>query len=65
MDAHLQMLVLVVKKATVLEEFTSEEQRSLVRICGQKDSLQTIFIKTFFFFMVESVCHTKWFTALL
>jgi hypothetical protein len=30
-DAHVQMLLSVVKMATVLEEYTTEEQRSVVR----------------------------------
>jgi hypothetical protein len=30
-DAHVQRLVLVVKMATVLDECTAEEQRSVVR----------------------------------
>jgi hypothetical protein len=34
--------------ATVLEECTAEEQRSVVRVlCGQKDSMQRICIKIF------------------
>jgi hypothetical protein len=37
--AHIQRLVLVVKMATVLEEYTTEEQRSVVPFCGQKDSM--------------------------
>jgi hypothetical protein len=31
MDAHVQRLVSVVKVATVLEDFTTEEQHSVVR----------------------------------
>jgi hypothetical protein len=31
--------------ATVLENGTTEEQRSVVLFYGQKDSMQTIFIK--------------------
>jgi hypothetical protein len=40
-----EWLVLVVKMSTVFEEFTTEEQRSVVRFfffCGQKDSMQRI-----------------------
>jgi hypothetical protein len=34
--------------ATVLEECTTEEQRSVVSFYGQKDSMQRIFIKKCF-----------------
>jgi hypothetical protein len=34
--AHVQMLVSVVKMATVLEEFINEEQRSVVRFSRKK-----------------------------
>jgi hypothetical protein len=41
---------------TVLEECTTEEQRSAVRFsCGQNDSVQGIFIKKYFLFTVGSV----------
>jgi hypothetical protein len=33
--------------ATVLEEYATEEQSSVVHFCGQKDSMQRIFIKIF------------------
>jgi hypothetical protein len=46
----------------MLEEFTPEEQRSVVRFYGQKDSLQRIFIKKCFLFTVGSVCRVKPFT---
>jgi hypothetical protein len=50
--------------ATVLEDCTTEEQHSGVRFfCGQRDSVQMIFMKKGFLFMVESVCHVKRFTA--
>jgi hypothetical protein len=49
--------------ATVLEECTTEEQRSVVRFCGQKDSMQRIFTKKYFLFMVGSVCRIKQFTT--
>jgi hypothetical protein len=52
--AHIERLVSVVKMATVLEEYTSEEQRSVVLFCGQKDSMQRIFMKKRFLFMVGS-----------
>jgi hypothetical protein len=60
---HVQRLVSVVKMATVLEDCTIEEQHSVVRFCGQKDSVQMIFIKKCFLFMVGSVCHIKRFSA--
>jgi hypothetical protein len=41
----------------VLEDYTTEEQRSVVRFCGQKDSMQRICIKKCFLFTVGSVCH--------
>jgi hypothetical protein len=31
--------------------------------CGQKDSMQRIFMKKCFLFMVESVCSTERFTS--
>jgi hypothetical protein len=46
------MLVSVVKMATVLEECNTEEQRLVVRFCGQKDSMQFIFINIF--------SHLRW-----
>jgi hypothetical protein len=61
--AHVQKLVSVVKMATVLEECTIEEQRSVVRFCRQKDSMQRTFIKKFFLFAVRSVCCLKQFTT--
>jgi hypothetical protein len=33
---------------TVLEGYTTEEQRSVVRFYGQKNTMQSISIKTFF-----------------
>jgi hypothetical protein len=42
--AHVQRQVSVVNMATVLEECSTEEQRSVVRFfCEQKDSMQRIF----------------------
>jgi hypothetical protein len=61
--AHVQRMVSVVKMATVLEECTNEEQRSVVRFCGQKDSMQRILIKKCFLFTVGSVCRIKRFTS--
>jgi hypothetical protein len=37
--------------ATVIEGYTTEEQRSVVLFCGQKYSMQRIFIKKCFLFM--------------
>jgi hypothetical protein len=46
--------------AAVLEEFYTEEQRSVLRFFGvQKDSVQRIFIKKCFLFTVGSVCRLK------
>jgi hypothetical protein len=39
--------------------YTTEEQRSVAHFCGQKDSIQIIFVKNFFLFTVGSVCHVK------
>jgi head-tail adaptor len=52
--AHVQRLVSIAKMATVLEDCTTEEQRSTVRFCGQKDSMQAIFINKGLLFMLES-----------
>jgi hypothetical protein len=49
-------MVSVVKMATVLEECAAKEQRSIVHLCGQKDSMQRIFIKKYFPFTAGSVC---------
>jgi hypothetical protein len=49
--------------ATVLEECTSEEQRSAVRFCGKKDSRRWMFIKECFLFTVGCVCRVKQFTT--
>jgi hypothetical protein len=45
--------------ATAFGEFTAEEQRSIVGFCGQKDSMQRIFVKKYFLFMMGSVCRVK------
>jgi hypothetical protein len=60
---HVQRLVSVVKMATVLEVYTTEVQRYLVRLCGHKDSMQRIFVKKYFLFTVGSVCRVKRFTT--
>jgi hypothetical protein len=59
--AHVERLVSVVKMATVIEVFTTEEHRSFVRFffCWQKDSMQSIFIKKYFLFNMGSVCRVK------
>jgi hypothetical protein len=50
--------------ATVLEVFTTEEQRSVVWFFyGHKDSMQRILIKKCFLFTLGSVCRIKRFTA--
>jgi hypothetical protein len=61
-DVHVQRLVSVVKIATVLE-CTTEKQRSVVHFLWKKDSMQRIFIKKYFQFMVGSVCCVKRFTT--
>jgi hypothetical protein len=53
----------VVKMATVLDEYTNEEQRSVVRFYGQKDSMQLMFIEKCFLLAVGSVCRVKRSTA--
>jgi hypothetical protein len=60
---YVQGLVSVGKMATVLEECPTEEQRFAVRFCGQKGSMQRIFIKKYFLFMVGSACRAKQFTS--
>jgi hypothetical protein len=53
----------VVKMEEVLEEYSTEEQRSVVCFCGQKDSMQRIVIKKCFLFTVGSFCRIKRFTS--
>jgi hypothetical protein len=48
---------------TMLEKYATEEHGSVVRFCGQKESMQRIFIKKCFLFTVGSFCHVKRFTA--
>jgi hypothetical protein len=49
--------------ATLLEESITEEQRSVLPFFyWQKDSVQRIFIKKYFLFMVGVVRHIKRFT---
>jgi hypothetical protein len=49
--------------ATAHEEYTIEEQRSVVLFCDQKDSMQRMFIKKCFPFTVGNVCRVKRFTG--
>jgi hypothetical protein len=49
--------------ANLLVGYTTKEQLSVVRFCGQKDSMQRIFIKKCFLFIVGSVCRMKRFTT--
>jgi hypothetical protein len=49
--------------ATVFEECATEERSSVVRFCGQKDTIQSIFIKKCFLFTVGSVCRVMRFTT--
>jgi hypothetical protein len=61
---HDQRLVSAVKIVIMHEEYTTEEQNCVVHLfCGQKDSMQQIFIKKCFLFMVGSVCSIKRFTT--
>jgi hypothetical protein len=46
----------------VLEECPTEEQHPFVLFCGQKDSMQRIFIKKCFLSMVGSVCRVRRFS---
>jgi hypothetical protein len=48
---------------TVLEEYATEKQRSVVCFCRLKDLMQRIFIKKCFLFTVGSVCRVKRFTT--
>jgi hypothetical protein len=54
----------LIQMATVLEECNTEEQRYVVCLYGQRDSMQRIFIKKCFPFMVGSVCRVKRFRTL-
>jgi hypothetical protein len=57
-------LVSVVKMATVLEDCTIEEQRSVVRLfVSKRTQCRRIFTNKCFLFMVGSVCRAKWFTT--
>jgi hypothetical protein len=49
--------------ATVLEECTTQKQPSVVRFfVGKNDSIQKIFIKKYFVFMIGTVCRVKRFS---
>jgi hypothetical protein len=54
-----QKLVLVAKMAAVLEECTNEEQSSVVRFFGQKDSMRKMFINKCVLFTMWNVCRVK------
>jgi hypothetical protein len=60
--AHIQRPVSTLKMATVLE-CTTEEQNSVLRFLWAKDSVQRIFVKECFLFMVGSICRVKRFTT--
>jgi hypothetical protein len=49
--------------ATVLMKCTAEDQRSVFNFCGQKDSMQRIFMKKCFLLTAGSVCRVKRFTT--
>jgi hypothetical protein len=53
----------VVKMATVLEDCTTKELRTVVRFYGRKDSMQRIFIKKCFLFTMGSVHRVRRFTT--
>jgi hypothetical protein len=59
MQACVLCLVSIVKMSTVLEGYTTEKLRPLVRLYGQKDSMQKIFIKKCFLFMLGRVCRVN------
>jgi hypothetical protein len=63
MHAHVQKMVSVAKMVTVLEEFITEGQRSVVRFLWAKGFNERILIKKSFMCMVGSVCHVKRFTT--
>jgi hypothetical protein len=43
--------------------YITQDQRSVVLFCGQKDTMQRIFIKEYFLFTMGSLCRVKRFTA--
>jgi hypothetical protein len=58
-QAHVQRLVSVVKRGTVLEGCNTEQQRPVLRFLWAKGLDAKIFIKKCFLFTVESVCLVK------
>jgi hypothetical protein len=48
---------------TVLEDYTTEKQRSVMHFLWEKDSMQRLFMKKYFLFTVGSVCRVKRFTT--
>jgi hypothetical protein len=48
--------------AKVLEEYITEEHSSVVRFCGEKNSMQKIFIKKRFLLTMGSVNRVKKFS---
>jgi hypothetical protein len=54
---------LVIKMTTMLEDVLPKSSVQLCISCGQKDSMQKIFIKKCFLFTLESVCRVKRFTT--
>jgi hypothetical protein len=63
MHGQVQMLVSVVKMATVLEGVVPKSSVLLCVFWGQKDSLQRVFIKKCFLYTVGSVCRIRRFTT--
>jgi hypothetical protein len=63
MHVHVQKLVSVVKMATVLEEYTIDEQHSVVRFLWAKELNAKYNNKEMFLFMVGSVCLIKRFIS--
>jgi hypothetical protein len=57
--AHVKGFVSVVKMVTVLEGCTTEGQHSVVLFCGQKDSVQRIFINKCFLFTGGALCYKR------
>jgi competence protein ComGF len=60
--AHVQRLISIVEM-TVLESILLKSSVLLFDICGQKDSMQRIFIKKCSLFTVGSVLRVKRFTT--
>jgi hypothetical protein len=56
---HLQRMVSVVKMVTVLQEYVTEEQRSVVRFLWAKGLNTKIIIKKYFILILGSVCRVK------